>query len=88
MTPTNCPNCGAPITGPKCEYCGTVFNYDMAPTFGMTEQEAVDDLFSVFSTKTRVGEQLIDIFGCMPGITPNERRAAVGLAPIEKGRNQ
>ena len=22
---TNCPNCGAPITGDKCEYCGTVF---------------------------------------------------------------
>ena len=22
---TNCPNCGAPITGPRCEYCGTVF---------------------------------------------------------------
>ena len=21
----NCPNCGAPITGGKCEYCGTVF---------------------------------------------------------------
>ena len=21
----NCPNCGAPITGCKCEYCGTVF---------------------------------------------------------------
>lgn len=21
----SCPNCGAPITGPKCEYCGTVF---------------------------------------------------------------
>lgn len=20
---TNCPNCGAPITGPVCEYCGT-----------------------------------------------------------------
>lgn len=19
----NCPNCGAPITGPECEYCGT-----------------------------------------------------------------
>lgn len=25
----NCPNCGAPITGYKCEYCGTVF-YDFA----------------------------------------------------------
>lgn len=24
----NCPNCGAPVTGNKCEYCGTVFNHD------------------------------------------------------------
>ena len=23
---TNCPNCGAPITGWRCEYCGTVFD--------------------------------------------------------------
>ena len=22
---SNCPNCGAPITGVRCEYCGTVF---------------------------------------------------------------
>ena len=22
----NCPNCGAPINGPRCEYCGTTFN--------------------------------------------------------------
>lgn len=22
---TNCPNCGAVITGDKCEYCGTYF---------------------------------------------------------------
>ena len=22
---TNCINCGAPITGDKCEYCGTVY---------------------------------------------------------------
>lgn len=21
---TNCPNCGAPITSPRCEYCGTM----------------------------------------------------------------
>ena len=27
MKNTNCPNCGAPITGYKCEYCGTQF-YD------------------------------------------------------------
>lgn len=25
----NCPNCGAPIIGVKCDYCGTLF-YDFA----------------------------------------------------------
>ncbi len=25
----NCPNCGAPIVGERCEYCGTVF-YDFS----------------------------------------------------------
>ena len=25
-TSTNCPNCGAPIAGPICEYCETVFD--------------------------------------------------------------
>lgn len=25
---TNCPNCGAPLNGIKCEYCGTAF-FDM-----------------------------------------------------------
>jgi len=24
---TNCPNCGAPITSCRCEYCGTVFRF-------------------------------------------------------------
>lgn len=25
---SNCPNCGAPIVGPSCEYCGTIFDLD------------------------------------------------------------
>ena len=29
MKKLNCPNCGAPITGIRCEYCGTMF-YDFA----------------------------------------------------------
>ena len=29
MEKHNCPNCGAPITGSECEYCGSVF-YDFA----------------------------------------------------------
>ena len=28
---TNCPNCGAPITGSKCDYCGTVFQKNSSP---------------------------------------------------------
>ena len=29
----NCPNCGAPITGDRCEYCGTQF-IDTTVTIG------------------------------------------------------
>ena len=29
---TNCPNCGAPITGAKCEYCETVFEKETVET--------------------------------------------------------
>ena len=34
---TNCPNCGAPISGCKCDYCGTMF-YDFTelPVDGKT----------------------------------------------------
>lgn len=28
---TNCPNCGAPISGPLCEYCGTIFSSQEKP---------------------------------------------------------
>ena len=28
---TNCPNCGAPITGSRCEYCGTIFSPQEKP---------------------------------------------------------
>lgn len=31
MHNTNCPNCGAIIDGPKCEYCGTVFSNHASP---------------------------------------------------------
>lgn len=69
---TNCPNCGAPITGDVCEYCGTVFkkavNYEVVPTYGVTMQEFAD-AFRVFTTT-------------------NERRAAAGLEPIGSEKTQ
>lgn len=33
MKPTNCPNCGAPLKGGKCEYCGT----EITPTTSANE---------------------------------------------------
>ena len=30
---TNCPNCGAPITSSKCDYCGT--NFEASAMWGM-----------------------------------------------------
>lgn len=27
LSPLNCPNCGAPVRGMECEYCGTVFSF-------------------------------------------------------------
>lgn len=37
---TNCPNCGAVITGPKCEYCGTVFNPNPSQYVSVYKYEA------------------------------------------------
>lgn len=35
---TNCPNCGAPINGYKCGYCGTIFS---SPLDSFTGQRAL-----------------------------------------------
>lgn len=29
---TNCPNCGAPVTAPQCEYCGSIVNPRIEPS--------------------------------------------------------
>ena len=75
-TPTNCPNCGAPITGPKCEYCGTVHNFEpvakkpRAPVGHDDYCGAIERLEQI-----RVA-------------TLNERRAAFGLEPIRWEKTQ
>lgn len=38
----NCPNCGAPITGPRCEYCGTQHYDHEAGTGGVAVYYADD----------------------------------------------
>lgn len=41
----NCPNCGAPIKGSKCEYCGTTFSADNVNplTIGDIINQKIDD---------------------------------------------
>lgn len=36
---TNCPNCGAPITSHKCEYCGTVFDRNVEDSLQKQREE-------------------------------------------------
>ena len=36
---TNCPNCGAPITSHKCEYCGTVFDQNAEDSLQKQREE-------------------------------------------------
>lgn len=47
MTQTNCPNCGAVITGPKCEYCGTAFeDYKVIATAVCADGEEIVEEYS------------------------------------------
>lgn len=37
MDMTNCPNCGAPVIGRRCEYCETVFSESITEEDELTE---------------------------------------------------
>ena len=69
MRDTNCPNCGAPITGDHCEYCGTVF---------------VDVQELIRENQVRLNELYMDAIKPMRNYTytPNEARELFGLTPI------
>lgn len=62
----NCPNCGAPIRGDECPYCGTAFTrkHDGIPIY---------DTHGVYITSLLLNEG---------SITPNEARGMLGLPPV------
>lgn len=74
MRDTNCPNCGAPITGDHCEYCGTVF---------VDVQELIREN-QVRENQVRLNELYMDTIKAMRNYTytPNEARELLGLTPI------
>ena len=68
----NCPNCGAPITGSKCGYCGSVFldflNLDMdsgAPTFVRMRFDGAVYIFKARPTSIDIRQEFDDV--CLYG---------------------
>jgi hypothetical protein len=59
MKETNCPNCGAPIVGSKCEYCGTVFASHDTTSSSSEQWIRVEDL----TPETRLELYLAKIAG-------------------------
>lgn len=57
----NCPNCGAPVTGDKCEYCGTVI-YDFA---------VMDDAKPTY-IKIRINGQVLIFKALLKNVSINE----------------
>ena len=54
---SNCPNCGAPITGDRCEYCGTVFWEEKQES----KRIADDDLADALRSEFKRNDAIIDI---------------------------
>lgn len=59
MKETNCPNCGAPISSSKCEYCGTVFSNHDTTNSSSEQWIRVEDL----TPETRLELYLAKIAG-------------------------
>lgn len=88
VSDTNCPNCGAVVTGPTCEYCGTRFRRSravediiqenqllLAKIEARRQSDACKDLY-----ETALNAMRMYAGGC---ITHNEARAMAGLEPID-----
>lgn len=74
MTQTNCHNCGAPITGSICEYCGTRFN------IRVVEPEIESVKLEIELSALRAAEAHDAAFKALLGmLSPNEARRRVGL---------
>lgn len=70
---TNCPNCGAPIAGPVCEYCDTRFDIRAVVAPDVTEIRLKQDfLRSAVETEKLFNAAIMALRNSC--ITPNEAR--------------
>lgn len=80
MTQTNCKNCGAPLTGCVCEYCGTDYGEREKKRLGASS--FVDALIEVSQASAFSAKDLLGTF------TPNEIREAHGLTMVLYADNE
>ena len=59
---TNCPNCGAPITGPQCEYCDTMFSKPKPDPKGMYSTLKDFDLLRAKTIYLRQQNEVRDLY--------------------------
>ena len=84
---TNCPNCGAPITGPFCEYCGTIFDSDYSQR--ISKRRHNDELYNrtmgtleSYSHKLEFTSEEVDHINAMmriANLTASEARRLRGI---------
>lgn len=84
---TNCPNCGAPITEPFCDYCGTIFDSDYSQR--INKRRCNDELYNHangelerYSHKLEFTSEEVDCINAMMRIailTASETRRLRGI---------
>ena len=82
---TNCPNCGAPITGWRCAYCETVFDISAKDRLvtGNSLLKAKTKYLHDVTTMKDLYESAIQAMWSF-ALTPNEARKMCGLEEIKR----
>lgn len=70
MEQTNCPNCGAPLTGCRCEYCGTV---DPATEAEIQRLRAKITELRLHDQQRQAFDYFVSVVGSAPLPTKKER---------------
>ena len=64
MMQTNCHNCGAVITGPTCEYCGTRFNIKVVDVVDVDfREESIVSFAAALQASTITTNEARRLFG-------------------------
>ena len=82
--PTNCKNCGAPLTGCECEYCGTRYEFpERIILYADDEPVVVIEDEEYYMPNMETFADALCRLSRSAGISLNDVRREVGLPEIE-----